>query len=218
MLGVAVLAAYFLRRPGRLVWTADTAASRTAALGWVVKLVLLAAVALLAAIERGGIFPLVLLGPAAIAGGLFAWFDLRGAARVVAAEVAGASAFALIPAGVAGFAGWSTPASFALAAVMLARTVPAILVVRACLRTRKGEEVSLALPLFLSSAALVVTGVLAARGLAPWIAVIACGVLMVRASALLVWPQPEWRARQIGLFEAAVGVLFVLAVGLAWRA
>ncbi len=217
-LGVAALAAYFLRRPGKLAWTADTAASRTAALGWVVGLALLAAAALLVAVALGGAAPLALLGPAAVAGGLFASFDLRGAARAEAAEVAGAAAFALVPAGVAAFAGWSAPAAFALAAVMLARTVPTVLVVRAYLRVRKGERVSLAPSLLLSGAALAVTGVLAARGLAPWVAAIACGMLAVRAFVLLVWPRSGWRARQIGLFEAAVGGLFVIAVGLAWRA
>ena len=136
----------------------------------------------------------------------------------MAAEVAGASAFALVPAGVVAFAGWSAPAAFALAAVMLARTVPAVLVVRAFLRGRKGERVSLVPPLLLSGAALAAAAALAARGRAPWIAAIACGMLAVRAVALLVWPRPRWRARQLGLIEAAFGVLFVVAVGLAWRA
>jgi len=113
-----------LRRPGKLAWTADPAASRTAASSWVVRFAVLAAAALVAAVALGGAFSLALLAPTAVAGGWFAWLDLRGAGRAETAEVAGASAFALVPAGVAAFVGWSAPAAeLGTSSEILSRTI-----------------------------------------------------------------------------------------------
>ena len=85
----------------------------------------------------GGWWPLL---PAALAGAVFAWCDGRNGAREAAAELAGAVAFALLPAAFGALAGWSLVASLALAAMMLVRSVPTVLTVRASIRIRKGQD------------------------------------------------------------------------------
>jgi hypothetical protein len=253
-LALALVAAFFLRRPLKQWRTAPEpprSAEVRAPIGW---LVALAATAGGLAVALGGVKPLVLLIPTVAAGLVFVWCDLRGEGREQAAELAGAAAFAFVPAGIAAFAGWPAAAALALAAVMLARAVPTVLVVRAYLRMRKGERGStgayrpiddgqeclevarasrpwvgqkqsdmgkmpmpLVAPALLASCA-AVAGVawFAAHRLVPWLAVVLLGGLAVRAAALLVWPRPAWRARQVGIAEAAVGTAYVVAVGLSW--
>lgn len=216
-LAVAVVAAFFARRPLRLVFRAEDAAERAAAVGPLVALGALAAVAFSGAVWWGGLGWLGWLLPTAAMGAVFLYFDLHSAGREGVAEVAGAGAFACVPAAMAGAAGWEFAAAGALAVVMLGRAVPTVLTVRACLRAAKTGQRQPGAALVTSVVAIVAGVALMRSGLAPAAAAGLLALLALRTGALLVWPRPMWRARTLGMIETALGIAFVLGAGQAWR-
>jgi hypothetical protein len=149
---------------------------------------------------------------------MFLFFDLRGAGRESAAEIAGAVTFASVPAALAALAGWRTAAAAALALVTLGRSVPTVLCVRAVLRAQKTGERRIAPALVTALLALAVGIVFVRAGLAPRAAAVALALLALRAGGLLAWPRPTLHARTLGMGEAVLGAFFVFAVGWAWRA
>lgn len=216
LLGTAVLAAFFLRRPARLMLTATDDPRWRLACGCVAVL----GAAALAAVGWAGVlaggqrlWPLVLAVPA---GAAFAWWDSRGEGREAAAELAGAVAFAAVPASLAALAGWPPGPALALAAFMAARSVPTVMTLRAYLRRNKGQAVRVAPALGASVGAAAGTGLLAAWSLAPWAAVLAASLLAVRAVVLLTWPGLRVRATLLGIAEATFGGILVLVVALSW--
>lgn len=216
-LSAAVFAAFLARRPLQAT-LGPRAAAKTSGRP-VATVIVLGACALLSTLLAGwwgGFAALAALAPAAGLGAVFLWFDLRGGGREQTAELVGAAAFAGVPMGVAALAGWSWPAAGALAAVMLARLAPTVLVVRVYLRRRKGEAATPWIALLASGAAVAVGVLLAAEGRAPRLAVVLLGFLFVRALGLLIWPRPEWRATRLGIAEAVIGAVFAVGVGLAW--
>jgi YwiC-like protein len=213
---LAVLIAAFARRPLKLASTLRDPEERALARrisGWMAIGV---AIGFGTTLLLGGIGPGLLLLPSLVAGAAYLLFDRVGESRAAAAEIAGASSLAFIPAGVLAYAGWSTLAALAAAFVMLARVVPTILVVRSYLHRRKGETVSGLPALATCGLASLGVGVLSWFCFVPWSATIMMDLLLMRAIALLVWPGPELRPRQIGLFESAIGSIFVFWVGLSW--
>ena len=229
-LAFAVLAAFFARRPLRIVFVDVSARRRAAARGPLIALALVAAGCFTAAIAIGGTAWLGWLAPIAIAGTVFLSFDLRAEGRAEVAEVAGAAAFALLPGALAALAGWRAPEAAALAFVMCGRSVPTVLCVRAVLRAQKiGEPLDrlgalswsngrrFAFALVAALLAVVVGAVLAHAGFVPRTVVGLLGFLAVRAVALLLFPRPELRPRTIGAMEAGLGVLFVTFAAVAWR-
>ncbi len=187
------------------------------AVGPLVALGAMAAIAFGAAVWWGGIAWLGWLLPAAAAGAVFLYFDLQAAGREGVAEVAGAAAFAWVPAAMAAVAGWEFAAAGALAVAMLGRAVPAVLTVRACLRAARTGRRQPGAALVTTGVALVAGLALVRGGLAPTAAGALLVLLALRTGALLVWPRPVWRARTLGMIETVLGVGFVLGAGLAWR-
>lgn len=216
-MAVAVVAAFFARRPLRLAFRAEDAEERALAVGSLVALGALATVALGATVWWGGLSWLGWLLPTAATGAVFLYFDLQAAGREGVAEVAGAGAFAWVPAAMAAAAGWEFAAGCALAAVMLGRAVPTVLAVRAYLRAAKTGQRQSGAALVTSVVALVVGVALVRSGLAPRVAAWLLALLALRTGALLVWPRPVWRARTLGMIETILGIAFVLGAGLAWR-
>ncbi|HQF37564.1 MAG TPA: YwiC-like family protein [Opitutaceae bacterium] len=207
-------ALFLARRPwqcarGRL----DSAARRTALL-LLGTLAACAGAALFAAGQLGGgasLWPALLaLPPAAV----FLVLDSRGESRAAEAELAGAAAFATLPAAFATLAGWDTAMALGLAAAMLLRAVPAVLVVRAFLRRRKGRPVPAFPALAASAAAAIAVGALHRAGLATVSTVCATVLLLLRALWLLGPAAPALRAPLLGALEAALGAVFVLATAL----
>ena len=141
-LAAAVLAGFFLRRPLKIFLGGTGDDRRPAVFGAVVGLGVLAVAALALAAMLTAPSRLWPLLPAALAGAVFAWFDSRNEGREAAAELAGASAFAFVPAALAAAAGWAPAPALALAAVMAGRSVPTVMMVRAYLRRLKGQPVS----------------------------------------------------------------------------
>jgi hypothetical protein len=159
------------------------------------------------------LWPLTLAGPAGVA---FVWWDARGEGREGAAEVAGASAFAVVPAMVALAAAWRLVPALALAVIMAGRSVPAVMTIRAYLRQIKGQSVS-AIPALVTSAAAVAAAVLLVRlHLAPWAAALMSALMLVRAVVLLSPTRPRINASRVGLAEAILGGILIVGVALSW--
>jgi hypothetical protein len=214
---LAVVAAFFARRPMNIALREYRARRRAAARSAAFWCAGTAAVCFAATLLEAGSTWAMWLVPSAIAGVVFLNFDLRAAGRSQEAEVAGATAFALLPAAIAALAGWGTTAALAIALVMLGRALPTVLCVRAVLRGGKTGERHV-IPAVAAALVAVIVGVALASGhMAPWTPAILFAVFLVRTLLLLVFPRPAVRARTLGIAEAVSGVAFVLATAAAWR-
>ena len=213
-LALAIAAGFFARRPLRSVWRDHDVFRRATAWRALVGLSLIAVFGLLGAIVTGGPDALVWLMPSLAAGAGFLFFDLRNAGREECAEILGAFTFGWMPAVFAAWAGWPPIACFALAVLMIGRAVPTVLVVRTCLRGAKTRTWKIAPALMSSGVSLVLAVFLFGRGSLPVGGVVLLGLLAARAFFLLVVPRPVLRARTLGMFEAVIGVAFVLSAGL----
>jgi hypothetical protein len=213
----AVAVAFFLRRPFKIALRDQRAERRMAARTVVIAGAASTAIAFWLTTSIAGIAWAAWLVPSAIAGAVFLALDLRDDGREGAAEVAGAAAFAFLPASFAVLAGDSAFAALALAIVMLGRAVPTVLCVRAVLRGQKSGVHRPGAALGTATVAVVAAIVLATLGLAPWGVACVLGLLALRAFALLVFPRPALRARTLGMIEAANGIAFVITVAALWR-
>lgn len=216
-LAVAAFAGFFARRPLRIATTDARSERRDAARRAAVVCGAIALLAWFAAMARAGAAWSPWLLPSAAAGAFFLFFDLRQAGREQHAEIAGATAFAWLTAALAAIAGWSRWSAIAIGLVMLARAVPTVLTVRASLRARKTGTRRIALPSAAVSVATIVVAALVRQGLAPWTAFALVVMLGLRTFVLLVFPRPALRASTIGMIEAVLGGLYVVAVALTWR-
>ncbi|HVZ66621.1 MAG TPA: YwiC-like family protein [Lacunisphaera sp.] len=217
-LALAAVAGFFARRPLKLALAAAPSARRGAARELVVLLSALAVAGFFEAIVLGGLaplWPLLLVAPGAA---LFVYFDAQNDSRAAAAEMAGTTAFALLPAAFASLAGWHPAFALALAAAMGARSLPTVLTVRHYLRRAKGQSVSPLLPVAAGVVAVAGTVWLAGRGLLPGMAPALALVLLLRSLAFLAPFGPRWPARRVGIIEAIIGLAYVVAVGAACHA
>ena len=154
------------------------------------------------------ILPLVMAAPFAFVQVAHDWTGRR---RVLLSELCGAIAISSLAAAIALSGGWSAKASFVLWAIMIAREVPAILYVRACLRRTKGSEASPAPMIIAHLVAIVAAVALAiANATSPWV-VTALTLLAIRAvigfaKAKTVTP------KQLGFSEIAFGAMTVIIV------
>jgi hypothetical protein len=216
-LAVAALAGFFARRPCKALFA--PAASRRRGVGSAVVLFsVVAAVAMAIVLVMGGVkplWPLLLAAPLAV---LFAWFDSQNGSRAAAAEVAGSTAFAIVPAAFATLAGWSVETAMALAVLALTRSVPTVLAVRCSLRQAKGEAVGFALPLLAAGVAACGVSLLAAFQLTPLWAALPPWLLFARTLWFAGPARPAWPARRVGMFEALLGLLYVGVSAAAYHA
>lgn len=216
-LATAALAGFFLRRPLKVALAPGSAVRRRDARETVVMLSALAVAGLFESLVFGGLtalWPLLLAAPF---GGLFVHFDARNDSRAAGAELAGSAAFAFLPAAFATLAGWPWRAALALAALALARSVPAVLTVRACLRLGRRRSADVLTPLAAAILALGVLGYLAAQPLVPRLAVGLAALLLLRTVFFVTPLRPAWPARRVGLIEAVLGVIYVGTLVLAYR-
>jgi len=215
-LGLATAAGFLCRRPLKLAVTLPVGeARRSTAARWAAALIAVAFTGVLLAARSGdwrALWPLLLGAPAAL---LFLWFDLRNAARDLESELAGSSAFALVPAACGTLAGWSAPAALVLSALCLARTWPTILAVRAFLRRKKNLPAHPRVAAVCAFAAAAGSAALFAARLAPWTVLPAALLLLARNLRLLFFPGRLATARQVGIGEAVIGVIWLglLAAG-----
>ena len=215
-LALAAVSGFFLRRPLKLVMAGKHDSRQPIALICATILALLGLSGLWLAAKFGAVGGWWPLLPAALAGAVFAWCDGRNGAHEGAAELAGAVAFALLPAAFGALAGWSLVASLALAAMMLVRSVPTVLTVRACLRIRKGQAFSIYPALVTAAVGIFLTMWLVALRLMPWAAVVFALVFAARTFWLLLG-RPRLTALTLGITEAVLGAFMVLVLSFAWR-
>lgn len=214
LLALAVAAGFFARRPLRLVWREKNPVRRAAARAALLMCGAMAVACVGGAIMLSGFGWLSWLAPTALLGAIFLRYDLDNESRDGVAEMAGSAAFGFLPAAFAIVSRSSAATALGLAFVMLARAVPTVLVVRACLRAAKSGERRLAVPLAASIGAVLAAAGLYAFGRLPVTCLILLGLLATRAAVLLLAPTP-FRARTIGIFEAGLGAVYVVASGLA---
>lgn len=205
----AVLAGFFARRPLKLSFAAGDPLRRRDARETVVMWGALALAGVFEAGVLGGWFALWPLAPAAVLGLGFAYWDGQGEGRGASAELAGSAAFALVPAALAMLGGESIAVALTLAALVLARSVPAVVGVRHYVRTAKGMVAAPGWPVLVSGAAAAGLITLAFTGVAPRVAAM-LGVLLFARTLWLVGPwRPAWPARRVGQVEAGLGLLYV---------
>ncbi|AOS43326.1 hypothetical protein Verru16b_00369 [Lacunisphaera limnophila] len=215
-LAAAVLAGFFARRPLKAAFDPVNGARRVTARETLFMWTALAGAGLFEAGVLGGgpaLWPLLLAVPF---GGLFVWYDGRNNSRAAAAELAGCAAFAFVPAAVATLAGAGPAVALALATVAAARSLPAILTVRSCLRSAKGEPAGAGLSVWSAGVALLVLVALVTAKLSPAVAA-GCGAVLFTRTLWLTGPwRPAWPARRIGQMEAALGLLYVVMISSLW--
>ncbi len=216
-LAVAVVAAFFARRPLRIALRETQLDRRNAAHGVLGMLALIAALATALAVAVGGFRWAAWLVPSLIGGAVFLGFDLRSGGREEVAEIAGSAAFAWLPAAFAVLADATPEMALALGLVMCGRAVPTVMTVRAALRAAKtgGHRTGPALGAALVALAAGIA--LALMGHAPWLAAGALALLAARTFWLLILPAPALRARTIGISEAILGIIFVVTLAAVWR-
>jgi len=210
----AVLAGFFARRPLKASFAAGDPLRRRDAREALVMWSALVMAGIFEAGVLGGWGALWPLGPAAGLGLWFAYGEGRGDARSVGAELAGSTAFALVPAALATLAGKSPAMALTLTALVLARSVPAVVTVRHYLRTAKGAAAAPGWSVAAAAAACVTLFFLAGSGLAPRLAVL-LGVVLLARTLWLAGPwRPAWPARRIGQTEALLGLVYSLTIGI----
>lgn len=217
LFALAVVAAFIARRPLRIAWSDASSGRCVAARRALLACAVVAAAFLLGAVSLTGIAWTLWLLPSAAAGAVFVAFDLRHGGREEPAEIAGSAAFAFLPAALATVAGWPAPAALALGLVMLGRTVPTVLCVRAYLRGAKTGVARTAPALAAALLAFAGATILVVLDLVPVTVAVLLGALALRSGVLLVFPRPALRARTLGLVEAIAGAVFVFCAAAAWR-
>jgi len=151
--------------------------------------------------------PLAIAAPLALVQLIYDW---SGRKRVLLAEIAGTVSVSSLAAALALAGGWPRTASLALWAIVMARSVPTIFYVRACL-ARVHRRPASPLPMFMAHGFALASVVTLARfALAPQLAVAAMMVLGLRA--VVGFYRLHATPKQLGFSEIAFGGLMVLAV------
>jgi hypothetical protein len=217
-LGLGVTVGFLSRRPMQLGWSQKTLdlttryiARRSARALWT-----FAAIFLGAAIYRSPFNTVIPLGIAVPLLLLFAWFDRLGRARHLIAELASTAACSLLPVAMALSDGFANRDAVALGIANLARAWPTLLVVRTWLRRSRGETQSFVPALLAQLLAPAFLAVLAQSDVLPWPVVAINALLSVRALVLFSLPPKHFSAKQLGIFEAIGGVLYVASLALAY--
>lgn len=210
-IGAAALATFLARRPLRLLVT-DRRQGRylprtRAARGVLaVALAVVAAGLACAAIFARGPFwwPLPAAAPLAA---FQVWADLTHRSRGFAAEAAGALAMAAAAPMIALADGWGPASAFGLWAVVTARNVPSILLVRAQIRRGRGQPARSAPTHAADAVTLASLAGLAALQVVPVAATAAIALLW--AWAVVSLARPPVPARTLGWTQVLAGVLVV---------
>jgi len=214
LLGLGVLGGFLLRHPlkiitqdrGRGKHYARTALAERVALAYTI----LAAGGLLGGLLLAGpevLLPVPLAAPLAILL-LISYVQNRG--RDLGPQIAGVGALAGTATAVALAGGATTGTALALWAIMVGRSIPSILYIRARLRLEKGKPFALAPVAAANALAVGGVGALAVVGLVPALAVVALAILLVRALHGLSSRRRQARVQTLGFLELGFGALTVL--------
>ncbi len=158
------------------------------------------------------LLPLALAVPLLI---IFFVYDNRPG-RSWQAELSAPTGFSAISAGIALAAGWDLAPAFALWVVMIARSVPAVLYIRARLRLAKGKKANSGPAMGAHMLALVVVALLVIAGLVPATAVLAFLLLLLRAAIGLSPYRRDFPTMTLGWIEMATGLTTVLLIAVGY--
>jgi hypothetical protein len=218
LLALAGLLTFLLNQPLKILM-ADRQRGRQyartrLALRVAIVYLLLAALCFAAVIWLVGVRPLI---PLAIAVPLLIVFVAyeRRPGRHWQAELSAPAAFSAISASIALAAQWDYPIAFALWAVMICRSVPAVLYVRARLRLAKGKQADPGPAIVTHVLALITVLLLVWQSLVPWTAVLAFSILLLRAIVGVSRYRREFAPMKLGWIETGIGLMtvLILAVG-----
>jgi len=186
---------------------ASTLAARFAVLYFVI-----ATLAFALAIKTAGtglLLPLILAAPIAF---IQLFHDLGGRSRTLTAELAGGFSTGAVATAIALAGHWPRPAAFGLWAILAARTVPAILYLRARLRFLHGKPASTRGAIIAHLLAILIVIGLAAVAILPFLAVAALIILLLRALIGFTRLDKRVTARKLGIRELSFGAMTVFAV------
>ncbi len=221
-LGFGMVFAFLTRHPLKLALNDRRRGKRLArtpvAEQFTLLYAILSGLSFVLAFASGSGVPLLPLVIAAPLFALQAYFDATARSRAAAAELIGALALAASAAGIALAGGWSAERAGALWLLLAARALPAILYVRARLRLERDQPFSRWLPLVAHALGLLVVLALAAAALIPAPSAAAFALLLARALYGLSPYRRGHSAKQIGLQELLLGILFVGLVALGYAA
>ncbi len=158
------------------------------------------------------LLPLILAVPLLI---VFTVYDQRPG-RWWQAELSAPTAFSAITASIALAAGWDLAPALALWAVMIARSVPAVLYIRARLRLAKGKQAQSAPAMGAHMLALVAIALLVILGLVPSTAVLAFLLLLLRAAIGLSPYRRDLPTMTLGWIETGTGLMTVLIIAVGY--
>lgn len=144
-------------------------------------------------------------------------FDLRSQARTLPAELVGAASLGAIAPAIAMIDGWALGAAMVLWAILLARTIPSVLYVRARLRLQRGHPAAVGAAWGVHLLALAGIGALVAWGDAPWLAGVAVVILFARMAIGLSRYRKDRRVQTIGFQELGYGFLTAVLVAIGYR-
>lgn len=158
------------------------------------------------------LLPLLLAVPLLL---VFVIYDHRPG-RWWQAELSAPTAFSAISAAIALAAGWDLAPALALWSVMIARSVPAVLYVRARLRLAKGKQAESGPAMGAHMLALIVIALLVILRLAPPMAVLAFLILLLRAAIGLSPYRRDFPPMTLGWIETGIGLMTVLIVAVGY--
>lgn len=211
LVGVAALAAFLARHPLKLAahdWLRRKRYPRTAACERIAAAYAIVALAsLLAAMFLGNprlLGPLLLAAPFGL---VQLTYDARNRGRAAMPELIGSIAMGAVAASIALASAKLLAFAGALWLISLCRSMPAIVYVRALLGRGRGAYVS-------HIVAIAIAVALWRLSLAPLVAVIAFGGLLLRAIVGLHRPRPA--AKTIGITELVYGGVTIIATGVAY--
>ena len=220
-ISVAAVAAFLLKRPLKLFLTGKERLSeptrRRAAMYVSVSYALVAAIGLWFGISMAdptALLPLLGLSPFIV---VYLSHDTRKRSKRLLPEIAGPMGLAGVAPAIALSGGSSQALAWALWVVLLARTIPSILYVRARLRLERGEEVNQTLVVGWHLGFLAPIGVLVGLGRAPYLTVAALLVLLIRAVHGLSSRSRSSKVTRIGFLEIAYGLIYVLLTAIGYR-
>ena len=219
-LGLAALGGFLAHHPLKLVfkdWRMGRRTPRTSLARWFVCLyglvALLGSAVTLWVAQSLFWVPLLLAAPLAV---LQFYYDTLGRGRGIVPQLAGAIALSSMASAVALAGDWLLVNALMLWLILIARSVTTILYVRTRLRRNRGE-VSSTTPVWLAHLiGLFVLLGLAYKAMLPWLAVLALGVLFVRAIVGLLFSNQSVSTKTVGKQEIGFGILTVVLVGIGY--
>lgn len=220
LIGLGAVAAFFARQPLKLALI-DRSRSKSyprTRTAWSLT-VLFAAGSILLVVggaALGGwrvLIPLAAAGPFAL---VQIVYDARNDSRRILPEVCGAVAMSAVAMSTGLAGGLGAVVAGALWLFMVARSVPAILYVRARVRIERNVPANAAAPILAHAGALAAAVLLVARGLAPAVAATVLVVLLARCAIGLSSLRRAASPQRIGFTEIAYGAGAVIATGIGY--